>query len=103
MSQTVTAIIGGREYRLRCDNEERTRRAVAEVNRLLEALRPTTPDQSTPTLAILAALNVAERFESLQEDYRRLIEELCSQLRDMSSYLDSCTTEAVGVAAQGGS
>jgi cell division protein ZapA (FtsZ GTPase activity inhibitor) len=96
---TVTVTIGGRQFRLRCDDQERTLRAAAEIERLLEVLRQDSTDQSTPTLAILAALNIAERHDWLSQHHRQTIEYLCSELRAMRSHLEQAITEAVAIAA----
>jgi cell division protein ZapA (FtsZ GTPase activity inhibitor) len=96
---TVTVTISGRQFRLRCDNEERTLRAAAEIEQLLELLRQDSTDQSTPTLAILAALNIAERHDWLSQHHHQTIEYLCSELRAMRSELEHSVAEAVAVAA----
>lgn len=96
---TVTVTIGGRQFRLRCDNEERTLRAAAEIERLLEVLRQDSTDQSTPTLAILAALNIAERHDWLNQYHSQTIEYLCSELRAMRSQLEQSIAEAVAMTA----
>jgi cell division protein ZapA (FtsZ GTPase activity inhibitor) len=96
---TVTVTISGRQFRLRCDDQERTLRAAAEVERLLEVLSHDTADQSTPTLALLAALNLAERQEALYEHQHHTIEYLRQQLGSMGTYLREVIDAAVETAA----
>ncbi len=99
MTTTVTVTISGRQFRLRCDNQERTLRAAAEVERLLELLRHDSADQSTPTLAFLTALNLAEQQEALNEHHRHTIEYLRQQINSMGAYLRDAIESAVETAA----
>lgn len=96
---TVTVTISGRQFRLRCEDEERTLRAAREVEHILEAVRRDTADQSTPTLAILTALNLAERYEAVGEEYRQALEYATSQLRAMGDYLEETIRRTVGTIA----
>ncbi|MCX7929706.1 MAG: cell division protein ZapA [Chlorobi bacterium] len=96
---SVNVTIGGRHYRLRCDDQERTLRAAAEVERLLELLRSDSTDQSTPTLAILAALNIAERHDALGEQHNKIVEYLTEQLRRINAYLGETMEKAVKASA----
>ncbi|GIV54115.1 MAG: hypothetical protein KatS3mg039_0633 [Candidatus Kapaibacterium sp.] len=96
---TVTVTISGREFRLRCDDQARTLRAASEVERLLEVLRHDSADQSTPTLALLAALNLAERQETLAEHHRHTLDYIRQQLHSMRSYLRDAMDVAVETSA----
>lgn len=96
---TVTVAISGRQFRLRCEDEQRTLRAAREVEHILDAVRRDSADQSTPTLAILAALNLAERYDAFSEEYRRAVEEATTQLRAMGDYLEETVRRTVGTIA----
>jgi cell division protein ZapA (FtsZ GTPase activity inhibitor) len=96
---TVIVTIDGRQFRLRCDNHERTLRAAKEIDRLLDVLRQNSTDQSTMTLAILAALNVAERHDWLSEHHRKTVDYLCQELRAMHLHIEQSIAEAVAAAA----
>jgi cell division protein ZapA (FtsZ GTPase activity inhibitor) len=87
------------QFRLRCDNHERTLRAAKEIDRLLDVLRQNSTDQSTMTLAILAALNVAERHDWLSEHHRKTVDYLCQELRAMHLHIEQSIAEAVAAAA----
>lgn len=92
---TVTVTISGRQFRLRCDDEQRTVRAAAEVETILELLRRDSADQSTPTLAMLAALNLAERNDALIEQRDAIVGYVSEQLRAMGAYLEEVMQRAV--------
>ncbi|MCX8051490.1 MAG: cell division protein ZapA [Chlorobi bacterium] len=92
---TVTVTISGRQFRLRCDDEQRTVRAAAEVETILELLRRDSADQSTPTLAMLAALNLAERNDALIEQRDAIVGYVSEQLRAMGAYLEEAMQRAV--------
>ncbi|MBK6290279.1 MAG: cell division protein ZapA [Ignavibacteria bacterium] len=51
--------IGGKDLTLRGNDEEKIKRSVREVNLQVQHLQQTLREQSTPTLTVLAALNIA--------------------------------------------
>jgi len=61
MSIQVKVTIGGKEFSLRGDDEEKLIRAAKEVDDQIKALQSGMLDQSTQMHAIVAALNLAEQ------------------------------------------
>ncbi|MCS7000013.1 MAG: cell division protein ZapA [Bacteroidota bacterium] len=96
---TVTVTIGGRQLRLRCEDEQRTLKAAAEVENVFRALQHESSDQSTPILTLLAALNIAERHDAAREQYKATLEYVLEQLRAMSIYADDIIRQTVELAA----
>jgi cell division protein ZapA (FtsZ GTPase activity inhibitor) len=62
MSKAIRVQIGGKELTLRGENEEKIKQSVREVNIQVQHLQQTLREQSTPTLTVLAALNIAEKY-----------------------------------------
>ncbi len=67
MSKAIRVTIGGKELTLRGENEELIRSSVREVNQQLHTLQESIPDQSTSTLHLLAAVNMAEQYLTSEE------------------------------------
>lgn len=61
-SQSVKVKVYGTDLSLRADNPERVQRAAAYVDGQMTLFHAKAPDQSTSTLAVLTALNVAEQY-----------------------------------------
>ncbi len=60
MAETVRVTIGGREYSLVGEDSNLTRNAAEEVNKQIKELKKNYGDESSNTLSVLAALNIAE-------------------------------------------
>jgi len=87
MVKSIKIVIGGKEYTLRGDDENIIQQAAQEVNRQLEELQSRHLDESPSTLAMLAALNIAEMYfkiKHLSEIEHKYITE---QLNNMSQTL----------------
>ena len=67
MSTQVKVTIGGKEFTLRGDDEQKLVRAAKEVDDQIRALQSGMMDQSTQMQAIVAALNLAEQKISAEE------------------------------------
>ncbi|MCS7170359.1 MAG: cell division protein ZapA, partial [Candidatus Kapabacteria bacterium] len=66
MERSVRVTIAGREYVLRGEDEEKLLRSAREVDGQWQRLRAQIPEQSTTTMAILVALNLAEQHQELR-------------------------------------
>ena len=69
-SQSVKVKVYGNELSLRADNPERVQRAAAYVDGQMTLFHAKAPDQSTSTIAVLTALNVAEQYIVTDESVR---------------------------------
>jgi cell division protein ZapA (FtsZ GTPase activity inhibitor) len=65
--KSIRVTILGREYPLRVENEEKALKVVAYVDSLLNELIEKNPGAPTSTIAVIAALNIAEQFFDLKE------------------------------------
>ncbi len=65
--KSIRVTILGREYPLRVENEEKALRVVAYVDSLLNELIEKNPGAPTSTIAVIAALNIAEQLFDLKE------------------------------------
>lgn len=93
MSKTVRVKIGGQEYNLRSDDDARVRAISERVDTQMQHLRNKIQDQSTSTLAILTALNIAEKeYESL-EQARADTTYIVAELEKMSAFLQQCYSD----------
>jgi cell division protein ZapA (FtsZ GTPase activity inhibitor) len=61
MMQTVRINISGQEYNLRSDDEAKLRTIAGTVDTQMRQLKAVTNEQSTATLSVLTALNIAEK------------------------------------------
>ncbi|MBL7998797.1 MAG: cell division protein ZapA [Candidatus Kapabacteria bacterium] len=85
---SVTVTIGGKDYNLRGD-EEKTRRAAGEVNTVLQTLQQRMGDQSTATLSVLSALNIAEKYHDSHDQHNADMQYLMQEFSSMTEYLES--------------
>ncbi len=65
--KSIRVTILGREYPLRVENEEKALKVVAYVDSLLNELIEKNPGAPTSTVAVIAALNIAEQLFDLKE------------------------------------
>ncbi|MEN9795405.1 MAG: Cell division protein ZapA [Bacteroidota bacterium] len=88
MSKAIRVTIGGKDLTLRGNDEEKIKKSVREVNLQVQHLQQTLREQSTPTLTILAALNIAEKYLDVQEQRANDLELVTDELTKMTEYLD---------------
>ncbi|NBO69160.1 MAG: cell division protein ZapA [Bacteroidetes bacterium] len=87
MSIQVKVTIGGKEFSLRGDDEEKLIRAAKEVDDQIKALQAGMMDQSTQMQAIVAALNLAEQKINAVEQLEKDSSILASELENMAVFL----------------
>jgi len=87
MSIQVKVTIGGKEFSLRGDDEQKLVRAAKEVDDQIRALQSGMMDQSTQMQAIVAALNLAEQKISAEETLEKESLLLSSELENMATFL----------------
>jgi cell division protein ZapA (FtsZ GTPase activity inhibitor) len=87
MSTQVKVTIGGKEFTLRGDDEQKLVRAAKEVDDQIRALQSGMMDQSTQMQAIVAALNLAEQKISAEETLEKESSLLSSELENMATFL----------------
>lgn len=87
MSIQVKVTIGGKEFSLRGDDEEKLIRAAKEVDDQIKALQSGMHDQSTQMQAIVAALNLAEQKIHAEEQLQKDSVLLASELENMAVFL----------------
>ncbi|MFM8473171.1 MAG: cell division protein ZapA [Candidatus Kapaibacterium sp.] len=102
MSKTVSVRLGGKELHLRCDDEARLRRAASEVDSIMTQLQSNMRDQTTSTLALLAALNIAEKSDEHRQQLTFDTQYVSSELQAMLSYLEQCLKSAPGATGSHG-
>lgn len=88
MSKAIRVTIGGKDLTLRGNDEEKIKKSVREVNLQVQHLQQTLREQSTPTLTILAALNIAEKYLDVQEQRAADLELVTDELTKMTECLD---------------
>ncbi len=88
MSKAIKVSIGGKELTLRGENEEKIKKAVREVNLQIQQIQQSLPEQSTPTMSLLAALNIAEKYIDADEGRRSDTALMNEELSKMSAYLE---------------
>ena len=96
MSKAIRVTIGGKDLTLRGENEESIKKSVREVNLQIQTLQQSLRDQSTPTLSLLAALNLAERCLDAEEGRSADVDFLTSELEKMTSYMERAWNQAMG-------
>ena len=87
MSIQVKVTIGGKEFSLRGDDEEKLISAAKEVDDQIKALQSGMLDQSTQMHAIVAALNLAEQKIHAEEQLQKDSVLLASELENMAVFL----------------
>lgn len=87
MSKAIKLVIGGKEYTLKGEDEKLTRLAAEEVDAQVEALKGRHLEESSSTLSVLAALNIAEKYHRSsrsKENERKLI---LTEIESMADFL----------------
>ncbi len=90
MSKIVRVKIGGKEYSLRGDDEQKLVASAREVDMQFQELRGQLQDQSTSTMAIVAALNLAEKNYEIKQQAETDTAFLTDELTKMAEYLEQC-------------
>lgn len=88
MSKAIRVTIGGKDLTLRGNDEEKIKKSVREVNLQVQHLQQTLREQSTPTLMVLAALNIAEKYLDVQEQSSKDVVFVSDELDKMTQYLE---------------
>ncbi|MES2767066.1 MAG: cell division protein ZapA [Bacteroidota bacterium] len=89
-SKTIQVNIAGRNYTLRGDDETQVRQSAHEVDSQIRQIQQKLNEQSTSTLSILAALNLAERFHESQRQTQTDTEYIVSEIEKMAEFLHKC-------------
>ena len=87
MSIQVKVTIGGKEFTLRGDDEQKLIRSAKEVDDQIKTLQAGMLDQSTQMQAIVAALNLAEQKISAEETLEKETVLLSTELENMVTFL----------------
>jgi cell division protein ZapA (FtsZ GTPase activity inhibitor) len=97
MKKTVRVKIGGQEYNLRSDDEAKVRDVATMVDTQFRQIQGTSKEQSTATLSILTALNIAEQEYDARQQQQRDKHYLASEVEKMVAYLrQSFGDKAIG-------
>ena len=88
MTKAIRVTIGGKDLTLRGDNEEKIKKSVREVNLQIQQLQHALREHSTPTLSLLAALNIAERYHDTVDQQGRDVAYVADELDKMAQYLE---------------
>ena len=95
MSKAIRVTIAGKDLTLRGEHEEKIKQSVREVNVQFQHLQQTLREQSTPTLTVLAALNVAERFVEAKEQRLIDVKFVTDELESMTRYLERAAHQSL--------
>lgn len=88
MLKSIRVKIGGKEYTLRGEDEQKMLTAADEVNTQLELLKGSLHDQSSATHAIVAALNIAEKKYEQDQNITNDLSQLVQELEHMAMTLE---------------
>jgi cell division protein ZapA (FtsZ GTPase activity inhibitor) len=100
MVKSIKIVIGGKEYTLRGDDENIIQQAAQEVNRQLEELQSRHLDESPSTLAMLAALNIAEMYYKILHQSESDNKYVTEQMNSMSKLLSNEVLKLKSVAVE---
>jgi len=98
MQKSIKVKIADMEYSLLGENEELIRSAASEVNKQLDNLRGKT-NESPINLSLLAALNIAEKYCSIENQAKIDLNYLIGELEQMAKYLKTPSKSAITQAA----
>lgn len=87
MTKTVRVKIGGNEYNLRSDDEIKVREVAGAVDAQFRQIQGISKEQSTATLSILTALNIAEKEYDIRQQQRTDTAYIASEVEKMVAYL----------------
>ncbi len=91
----MRTIIGGKEYNLKSSNDKLLQLTADMVNNEISKVQEKMPNESTITVTVLAALNIAEKYHQskeqsnidkdfLREELQKMAEKLEQTLKDAS-------------------
>ena len=86
MQKTIKVLIGEREYSLRGEDIDLIKSAATEVNEQLELLRSKS-SEPVSNLSLMAALNIAEKYYSVQKQSEIDLSFLTNELESMALFL----------------
>ncbi|MCS7177452.1 MAG: cell division protein ZapA [Candidatus Kapabacteria bacterium] len=89
MEHTVRVTIAGREYVLRGEDERKLLQSAREVDGQWQQLQAQVPEQSTTTMAILVALNLAERYHEVRSRHEADLRYTLENVERMIAYADN--------------
>lgn len=87
MAKSVKVKIAGKEYSLKGHNEEIIQKASREVNSQLEALEERYKNETVSTLSVLTALNIAEKYCSIENELNSNKSKVIEELGKMTDFL----------------
>lgn len=93
MVKSIKIVIGGKEYTLRGDDEQLIQHAAHEVNSQLTELEARHQDESAATLAILAALNIAEEYYKQEKASRTETQYIIDEINSVVELIEANLTE----------
>ncbi|ROL61020.1 cell division protein ZapA [Bacteroidetes/Chlorobi group bacterium ChocPot_Mid] len=93
MAEKIRVKIRGKEYLLKGDDELTIQKAGDMVNSEIESLGTGYLNQAEETIAILAALNIAEKNLKLSRDKTNDENYLITELDRMAKYLDEAVSK----------
>jgi cell division protein ZapA (FtsZ GTPase activity inhibitor) len=99
MERPIRVTIAGREYVLRGEDEEQVLRSAQEVEQQWKLLQGQVPEQSTATMAILVALNLAEQYHRLRRQAEVDLHYVRESLDRMVAYVEE-QLSALGVGVE---
>ncbi len=89
MLKSVKVNIGGQEFNLRADDEEKVRHLAEQVDVKMQHLRHKIQNPSTAALTVLTALNIAEEGHDRMQQQQADISFVTRELERMSDFLES--------------
>lgn len=93
MSQSLKVTILGTDYSLRSNDEAQTKQLASDVDAEMSELQAKLPAQSTTTLAVLGALNFAEREAHARSNEQREIERVADEMESLAATLERALSE----------
>lgn len=91
--KSISVKVGGKDLMLRGDDEAKIRRSANEVDSTILELQLRMQDQSTSTLTLLAALNIAEKYDDTRQQHEHNIQFVDKELQSMNVYLQECCSQ----------
>ena len=88
MAKTIKVIIGGRDYNLVGDDDKMLLEISDEVNQTLSEIERSAGGMSSSTLAILTALNIAEKKHNVERLREYDNSFITTELTKMAEFLD---------------
>ncbi len=93
--KTVRVTIGGQDYNLRSDDETKVRSIAGNVDTQMRQIQSASKEQSTATLSILTALNIAEKEYESRKQQQTDTQYLVSEVEQMVAFLRQSYAETI--------